>query len=457
MKWLLLLILISCGKQQAPKAVDMIDSDGDLKPDILESESERYIANFQSLGLIKGTITFLADSPRVIEFTNASDLNADAMKLLVGTDTKENFDQYFSEWSQLKLNSHDPVLYTKDVTKVFLDFKETDIQPDELVLKHGKKITNLGKWSSQMRLDLTKEELESILNHSAVLALRKKFESHNYYTNDLEGSIKNNTFRVYFNDGTKSNVLYVAKKLKLESVLKYLEIPAASRINEADLFFNSQEKSGINWYFQEYSNGDKVFVKTKIEDVKKSFLAKFKYKQIDLKRENGSPVTSLELENQPNMRVFLKVRPLRTMRTFSEQSNDQRHNQFDSRANKLDKWWCTYFTRTIANEVPDYPTYQEFLQNLNVDLTLVNKIQMVEQIDEKGPYWEIMMLAGQPNITFSLLARPATTFTTTGKYDQKCRGGIPKDKTPSYQTNDEGKLSFEIESYVEKPDQKLYN
>lgn len=457
MKWLLLLVLISCGKHQSPQAVDMMDSDGDLNPNATEPESERYIANFETLGLIKGTVSFVADQSHVLEFSNSSNLDADAMRLLVGKTSLENGDQYFSEWTQLKINSTDSVDGIKDVTKLIINFNLTATEPDEIVLIQNKTIKSLGKWEPTLRLDIPKIELVSLLSHKAVLAVRKKFKTDNFYSNDPELTIKNKTLRVYVNDGSKSKVSYVSKELSFRALLDIFKISSPTQIIEDELFFNTKEKSEVRWFYRKYSNGDLVFVKTKIQEVKKNFLANFNYKKIDLRRENGLPVNTLELENRLNVRIFFKVRPLRTMRTFVETSNTEKFKIGNAYRDSDQQWTCTYYNREISSEVASFPTYHDFINNLNFFDSALISAKMLEDIDEKGPYWEVMMVASQANIKLDILPRPTATFTTTGQYHNQCTENRSSRPGPSYQTNDEGKLSFEIESYVEKADQKLYN
>ena len=59
MKWLILVLIISCG-QKNPPVRDVGDSDGDQIPNYLEEkgELEKYTANIKPFGEVKASLSF---------------------------------------------------------------------------------------------------------------------------------------------------------------------------------------------------------------------------------------------------------------------------------------------------------------------------------------------------------------------------------------------------------------
>ena len=71
MKWLILILFISCGKHESPSAIDLRDEDGDQILNYMEaSQEQKHIANFETLGAIKGTLKIHHLNPVEIKFSN---------------------------------------------------------------------------------------------------------------------------------------------------------------------------------------------------------------------------------------------------------------------------------------------------------------------------------------------------------------------------------------------------
>lgn len=447
MKFLILLMLVACGKHQEPSAIDLRDSDGDQIQNYQESEFDKYVADYDRLEGVSGVIKFLAGKSEELSFTNQSDLKEDTLKLVVGDDSGQQRDQYFSEWSELRLGlSENKIEVQSDLNWLYITFDPMEVKPNELVLIDGKAEKFLGPWSREMRVQLTKVELEGILSGKKKLALRKKFPKAAFYLNDSEETIRAKTYKVYTFNGKKSKVLYVSKELTLAKLLKHLEISEVTNVTDEDLFFNSKAVSDKKWFLREYANGNKALAYYTEQDLKEVFREKFVQTKVKVERLNGYPTSNLSLANAMNSNVFLIVRPSATIRTFKEYTEVSHHRTGSAYHGSDEKWTCTHHKRKIETEVARIPTIEEFVNHLDMGF-YVHKVS--EQLDEKGIFWELMLKANVANLTLSLPGLNPSTFTTTGQHYIDC-GYQGKGSTAATPTNFEGKLSFEIESFVEK-------
>jgi hypothetical protein len=449
MKFFILLMLIACGKHEEPVAVDLRDSDGDQIQNYKEGELEKYIAGFDRLEKISGVIKFTTNKNEEISFSNESDLKKDTLQLVTGDDTSLMRDQFFSEWSELKLAlGGKTILAAADLNKVYIEFNATTVKPSELVLVDGKLEKQLGEWSDFMRLRLTKDELNGLLNGKMQLALRKKFPKAQFYLNDSDETIRVKTYKVHTYDGHKSKVLYVSKELPIEKLLGFLKIDKFTEVSDEDLFFDSKDLSGKQWFLREYANGNKAIAFYTLQDLKEEFRNKFARNKVKLERINGTPVSSLNLNNAANSKIYLIIRPRLTKRTFKEYTEVTSHRTGSASQGSDERWSCTHYKRRIETEVETNPAIGDFFFNLNEKFSN-DEIKWTEQIDEKGIFWEIMLTTNVANLTFSLQGLNSSTFTTTGEHYVDC-GYQGKRSTAATPTNFEGKLSFEIESFVEK-------
>lgn len=95
MKWLILLALVSaCGKHQEPKALDYRDSDGDQIQNYQETELDKYVANFESLGSISGVLRFNAEKTIELTFNNEHDLNTKTLDLMTANAERVKLEDY---------------------------------------------------------------------------------------------------------------------------------------------------------------------------------------------------------------------------------------------------------------------------------------------------------------------------------------------------------------------------
>lgn len=447
MKWLILLALVACGKHQEPGALDLNDSDGDQVLNYQEGDAEKYIADFETLGNVKGRIKFVTDIQGEVNFSNNSYLLQDPMKIMIGDLEKKDLENYFTEWTELKLEITNDTKSPNQTNLLHLYFDHVDKEPTEVMLTDGKFKRTLGPWSPYMRVTLSKLEFDGLMKGGLRLSLRKNFNSTERFKTTADETIQNKTRKVFFSNGNKTQVLYVAKELPLEKLARYLEIENPKLITNNSLFFNSNDQGGNEWFYRKFQSGDLAIVKTSIQEIKSRFFGRFVKQGEQLKRENGSAVQDLKLYNEAGDLIYLKIRSSQTLRTFSESQRDVRYSVGSRAQGTDDSWVCTHFNRSVDVQTKVKPGVPDLINSLK-DASQIKNLEYLEQIDEKGVFWEVKFTAMSSNLNLSLSDMPSQTYTVIGEYLVNCeRGRVTRGGSAA---NVEEHLTFDVESFVEK-------
>lgn len=452
MKWLILLALVACGKHEEPKALDYRDNDGDQVLNYQESELDKHVANFEPIGSVSGTFSFLMNDKVDIKFSNEGITGETILKLMVTNEIRISKTEYFSEMSDLNLEKTDKKFEFKlNTYPVQILFEKDSDRADEVVLKYDKSEIILGKWNSLVKAEFSQDMIKKVLSGEAQISLRKKIQRGKLFNQEKEETIRDKTYRVHYFDGTRARILYISKGLSVEELLKLQKISAVQIESEEDFFFNSHSLGHVGWFLRELENGDKILVKSDTKSFRKLFRKNYDYKKFTLSRVNGTPDGPMKLTRKSSAKVFLKIRPLvQTTRTFVESKEKKRHGSGGGGGrdgNGSDWYDCTHFLRSIRDEKVGRPNFDSLLENVTdpISLSVGNEVQ-----DEKGIFWEIKFASDEiPEL--ALKARPDATYTITGEYKNSCSPEmINRGRHASYKTNSEGKLSFEVETFVEK-------
>ena len=150
MKWLILVLLISCGHENPP-ARDVGDSDGDTIPNYLETDGAlgKYVAEVSPFQEMKGELMFKVNyKPVNVQLSNQSNISDVAKKLLTKSLESMRKEEYFSEWSDLKVESPDLAIPDGDY-QVTLAINTED-SPQFLMLNNGKSQTELSAFHPRM-------------------------------------------------------------------------------------------------------------------------------------------------------------------------------------------------------------------------------------------------------------------------------------------------------------------
>lgn len=452
MKWLMFIIFISCGKHQSPPAVDLQDLDGDHVLNYQEkNDLEKYTANFEPLGSVKGIIKFNHTSPMEVAFSNKVDSKFESLKLLVGREDDTLHRQYYSEWNTvdlsqvIKLDDLKHALYT-----VHIQFETNETKPEEVVLLNDKGQLSLGKWKPIMRVEISAKNLKELMSGKSHLAFQKRFKKTEFHEQSADESIKENTYRIYHFDGEKSSVYYVSKTLSFEKFKQLHSIKNSIPYEMDRFFFLDSLEEGPQWFERHFTNGDKALAYASENLLNEHLLKRFHYKKTVISRENGKPVKALHLHESPNARIFMKMTSFKTQRSFHE-ARERRNYRIGNLSREGYEFSCDHKLRHVSDEKLVTTSIQDFYDNVEVQNGEL--IQIEENRHKSHFLWKMKFQSKDGNTSFSLKPRDLTTYVITGEYSPTCQdqGKIIK-VDDSYEMNTEGKMSFEIESYVEKLD-----
>lgn len=450
--FILLIFIISCGKHESPPAMDLGDNDGDQKSNSFETGPlAKNIADIESLGHVKGMMSFHYEKEIQVQFSNRFNFKEDLMKTMVSRESEHLRNDYYDEWMKLHLEKNQKISSLPNTNyTVHLHFQTSEVSPEELILVDEKAEYRLGKWSPYMKLNLSGDDLNALLSGKAYFRIKKKFFQGEFHHESSEETIKEKTYRLYFDNGKNTSLLYISHQLPIEEFIKLKGLKNLGVIQEEELFFSLKEQSSKKWFLRSFSNGDQVLALTTIQDVNQEYLKRFHYRKTKVQRSNGVPDKGLSLANKEAADVYLRLRARKTKRTFVEQAQKRTYSEGGGGGkdgNGVFRWTCIHYLRNVKNETFLSPDLNEIAQNINLNLDRATKIE--EKIDEKGIYWDIKMDSVEPNFVLNLAPKDKATYVITGQYDNSCKnqsGG----NSASYKTNPEGQFLLEVESYVEK-------
>lgn len=431
MKWLLLIMLIACGKHQEPKAVDQRDSDGDQ---ILNNlDADMFVAEHAVLKEVSGTLKIYGERLTEVAFQNTVN-PVNGLFSIVKNEKKMDF-TYFTEWSTLGLA---PVIFSDNATEFKLEII-TDIKsdiPDEVIF--GERIN---RWKPAMVFKVKRDEVLNLLSGKQSIVMRKLAPKAKFFQQAPDESIRSKTYRVVMYNGNESKVYYVSNELGRDEFLKKMEIKDTNVLNETEIFY-LDESDHPQWFIREVKNH--LFIaRASSTQIKQYFLNQFEYKKTLLRRENGTVLNHIEIKSSPDSRVYFKARSLNQKNlSFSEEQRKRtRRVGGGGRDGSPDVEVCTYPFRMVSSEKnlrSDFP-------NVMHELELQGQIYPAyHDVDEKGFFWsgELSVTPGS-NIKFK--SRPESTYTTVGNYSNGCWNA-----ESSVRMNSEAFIELEIETYVEK-------
>jgi hypothetical protein len=459
MKWLLILLLVSCGKNKMPEAVDLNDNDGDQIPNHLEVDESKNIANFVPVDEVNGEMSFflgnVVKQELILKISNKRDILAESLDILTRSELKQVPEEFFSEWSKITIEL--PVKLPELPDRIFdlnLSFLPSKSSPDYILLIKGQEYIKLGDFSPNMKLKLTMKDLDLLLKGDAHLAFGKRTMVQNYVDSQpIQQTIREKTYRVFLNDGDKASILYVAKDYSFNDFLKSRGLNNVINFQNINAFQYNELQA--QWFYRHLPTGDMVLVKTDQVSMLSSYLKNYKKIDFNLQRINGNQINSLQINKSPLAMVQLKIRPTQTKRTFREYQD----RSLWMIGGGDSKWTCINYHRAIDSEVQVQPSMDEILSNLLFRLNGVtaslaevdHSISMKD--DENGQYLLVSLPKLPESLEVYLQTNANNTFVSTGQYDLNCPKGYPvRGSVSVVPTNIEGHLTLTLEAYVEKLD-----
>lgn len=444
MKWLLLILLVSCGKHETPPRLDFGDFDGDQILNYMEAtEQDKYIANFERLGIIRGSISILNSYQGQYQFSNQESDSSYAVELITITQNDLPPSRYFLEWTDLKIRKNSNATYLNQASYTLeINFESTDINPHELYLADRNERIKLGDWKPTMRITLSGDTLQRLITGSAKLSLKRNISQLIPNHMPLEESLNKKTYRVHVFDGMKSNVFFISTELSFEKFKQLNNIQDTEIYTEEDIFFSEDIKTPF-WFERKFANGDYVLVYASPNQLKESLLKRFHKSQNIIQRINGTPAIPLTLTNSKG-RVYLKIKGIQRHRQFQEVEVKKVY-PIVLPGNGISARICHHKVRQVASEINLPVNLSEIMEAININQSEI--IRTAEYHRPEGIFWGIKLHSPENGLNLNLLPLPNTDYVITGEYAPSCRG---RTLVPAQNTSIESEFTLEIESYVEK-------
>lgn len=447
MKLIILIILISCGKHEEPQYVDIRDKDGDQLLNHEEESIQKYVAHIDEVKKVHGSLSFKEKEVQEIPVSNDFSIKD---KILNDMTIDERFlpnESHLLEGEKLKIQTKEVPLLTKSFYQVDLKFSQDSDSASELILKTSGGEMILGKWEEEMSFQLSKENLSGILRGEFFLFLRKNL------TLEKIQSIKKKTYKLHLLSKQKTEIMYVSKELGTEAIKHSLGIYQTAPYIEDHLLMNEDQSESPQWFLKELQNGDKFLVHISPKELSEKLKSHFVQKKHHLLRLNGQSASHVQLSNSKNAKVYLKIHSFdQTLRTFKEVTKNIKHGHGGgggAHGNGPDRVTCTHFMRVIDQETHHTPSIDFLIKNIN-EVELIENMTIFQGSQGKGNEWVLNFVKTPENMSFSLNHLKTDSYVLTGEYHNSCSFLPSRERESSTYSNLEGKLSIEIESFVEK-------
>jgi hypothetical protein len=446
---LLLLLLAACGKNEMPPENDMNDSDGDSIPNYREAEMDKYISKVVPLQEVETEIEFQTGLTKLTShkflISNKIDLQKYSVDLLVRNLVSLQTNDYFSEFSHLRMKPGQTIVLSEPgVVRVTLKSTKIQTAPTSVFLSYPDKKIPLGTWSPNMEINIASEDLNAILQGEANFAITNLTDKKLFLDKTQDDTIREKTFRVLYNDGSKTDIFYISKELKFEDILKFFNIESYKNIEEQNLLTTTHKPLSAEWWVRKINDRDIIIVKEDIRSLSEFYLQGFEKKKLSLKRQNGVAHNNLVISKQPGAKVLLKIRGNKSLVTFNTKTKEDSGN-----VGKERYWVCELYNRT-ATVMPEIEILGTEIEN-NLKLNGMTPTAVQALADEMGAFLEVEISSDQTEFELKLENFAQNQYLPVGLYHKVCdkRGTSGPDLRYVPQAP-EGSLSLNIEAFVEK-------
>lgn len=455
MKFLILLmIVISCGKNSEPMSQDLRDSDGDHVANVVDND--KFQADVIQIESIEAELEFITGETNLsrhrFSLSNNVDLKSYSKDLLINKGARTPDYDFFSEFSLLKVNSKKEIPTVVDHSaKIQLTFAKIKSPPTSIYLVSKTKKTKLGNWGPVMEISLKGDELNSILAGDAFLSL-SHMDDKRHSSGETKGdNIKEKTYRVFYDDGSKTEVSYLSKELSLDEVLAKLNIDEYHLIDGQNLFTTTKRDGAPKWWVRFNDKNEIIVIKENLDNISKYYLQGLEKTKSLVARVNGISSNKYIFNDSPSPSVLIKIRTEQIFASFFESSKDERKRVGGKEGS--DKSGCVEHSRSLGG---DFLANQ---QELNLQSVLLingtpfhdrmKNVTIIKSSDSMGTFWEIEFF-GFNIIELSLVNLPSAEYRPTGLYQTtSCIGDSRNAVYNNNPQTPERSLKFHIESYVE--------
>lgn len=449
MKWLILILFISCG-HESPPAQDVGDADGDTIPNYLETDGAlgKYVAEITPFQEMKGELMFKVDhKPVTLALGNQSNIADEAKKLLTKSLSLMAKENYFSEWSDLEVEgSSDNIVIPDADYEVTLSMNTQDA-PQTLVLSDGKSEIVLSDYHPRMEFRLTGEELRKILKGKIKLTLKKSDSSNPY---SIDSNVRKRTYRVYYHNGRIGKIQYVSKELSFSDYLKLSGIQDPVELKTIQGFVS--RGSSIYWWIRHLENGDKVVFRGSHAEIAEFHKKNFHFQESTIGRSNGSALPTSVIKKDVNSKLVIRFRGERSKRTFTESHSSR--SVGGARGERNDT--CTSYFREISQTDNFIVSKDDMIKeiSLSVEGKKMNLLDLTDALtqgeDEQGKFLELALDRTPAEMSLYVSGSGSETYVKTGNYLYTC--GDSRPRHGGADTNIEGHFSIKMETFIEKMD-----
>ena len=446
---LLLLLLAACGKNEMPPENDMNDSDGDSIPNYREAKMDKYISKIEPLQEIETEVAFQTGSTILTThkfmISNKIDLQKYSVDLLVRNLVSLQTNDYFSEFSHLRIKPGQNITLSESgVVKVTLKSSKIQTAPTSVFLSYPDKKIPLGNWSPNMELNIASEDLNAILKGEANFAITNLTDKKIFLDKSQDDTIREKTFRVLYNDGSKTDIFYISKELKFEEILKYFKIESFKYIEEQNLLTTTHKPLLAEWWIRRINDRDIIMVKEDIRSLSEFYLQGFEKKKIILKRQNGVAQNQIVLSRKAGANVLLKIRGYKSLVQFNTKTKKDSGN-----VGKEKYWVCELFNRA-ATVLPETEISGAEMEN-SLKMSGITPTAIRSLSDEKGAFLEVELNSDQTDFQLKLENFAQNQYLPVGFYHKECdkSGTAGPELKYAFQATEDS-LCLNIEAFVEK-------
>ena len=450
MKLLMLIIFLSsCGKFQMPGYQDYGDSDGDQVLNKDETNFERMkIAAVIPMEYVEARMDFYEGLSNIkrhsLMLSNNLDLNQYSKDLLVKSEHHLRVNDYFTEFTSLQLKEVADI-HLEEQTKfpVLLSFSSIKSEPKQVYYLKGDEKILLGDWKSVLNISLTRQQLFAVLNKQAQLSFSYLEDQTPYSDQSRAESIKEKTYRIFFNNGKTTTTYYVSKELKLEEILRLFKVPSYRLIQDQNLLTTQVEESYPEWWVRLINDREIVIIFEDLKNLSAHYLKGFKKSSQKLMRVNGFAANEMVLPKDPKSKSLLIISGLIKKVDFVEKpkiiiSHNAPYGMKTCKQRSLEPTAETAFPLSL-------PFLEKNLVLKSAGGSQAEQVIIREHMGEHGPFWEIQIPEGIDKIQLGLKNIDSREYIATGPYASTCERPKPK---PVLRTH-ESQIDLTIEAFIE--------
>lgn len=424
MKWLILIILFSCGKNKSLTQSKISDIDGDQILDFQEASGlDKFIAQVDSVPEIKGSLyksnQQMNGSDFGIRLTSEAKLKEQSLFLLLGTQ-KENAAQFFSEQKTLNIDLGNGIpLEESAYIDIDLVFDQSSYHPVELLYTNAVTTKSLGEWHQHMQISLSKEEYNKILLRKSYLSLKLN-EQDAYYNNNRKKNeeIESKTYRIFYFDDNISKTIYVSKQMPFLDFIERYGITKARDITLSRPVHLMEKNIIKSWWYKKVD--EKNFVIGNISPTEMINFQEANLKTVTgaVSRSFGEPKEKIIINFQKQNTIRLKLRGEIATRNFTLTTKDALQH--------LSNNPCKHYLRNIIEDQPrsirkDELSAVSIYQDGNkIKLNELTNFSIKEKNDQLGNFFEVEFISNAKEMIFILDPLRMTTHLISGTYQNTC-------------------------------------